>query len=70
MNLDSEQNVELYGGEQDYDYPSFGQVRQRGISFNNYADKILPNFDHLPPSYRWTIVDILHTNFQKLFFIK
>ena len=26
MNLDSEQNVDLYGGEQDYDYPSFGQV--------------------------------------------
>jgi hypothetical protein len=27
MNLDSEQDVDLYGGEQDYDYPSFGQVR-------------------------------------------
>ena len=28
MNLDAEQNVLLYGGEQDYDYPSFGQVSQ------------------------------------------
>ena len=27
MNLDSEQDVDLYDGEQDYDYPSFGQVK-------------------------------------------
>ena len=31
MDLDAEQNVLLYGGEQDYDYPSFGQVREGGM---------------------------------------
>ena len=35
MNLDSEQNVYLYGGEQAYDYPSFGQVRYRKVASTN-----------------------------------